>query len=79
MRDFLTISGGVYCALGITLKGYGSRVIFLVIEPQDDALTEMIRRIGTRFFAAEVLVGLKKVDQVDLAGIDFPAAKRMAR
>ena len=42
-------------------------------------MTEMIRRIGTRFFAAEVLVGLKKVDQVDLAGIDFPAAKRMAR
>jgi len=39
----------------------------------------MIRRIGTRLFAAEVLVGLKKVDNVDLAGIDFPAAKRMAR
>jgi arsenite methyltransferase len=48
----------------------------LAVEPHDDALTEMIRRIGTRLFAAEVLVGLKKVD---LAGIDLPAAKRMAR
>jgi arsenite methyltransferase len=48
----------------------------VAIEPHDDALTEMIRRIGTRLFTAEVLVGLKKVD---LAGIDFPAAKRMAR
>jgi hypothetical protein len=28
VRDFLTISGGVYCALAITLKGSGSRVIF---------------------------------------------------
>ena len=48
----------------------------VAIEPHDDALTEMIRRIGTRLFAAEVLVGLKKVD---LAGIDLPAAKCMTR
>jgi hypothetical protein len=36
----------------------------------------MIRKIGTRVFAAEVLVGLKKAD---LAGIDLPAAKCMTR
>src|ERR1700691_1319186 len=48
----------------------------VAIEPHDDALTEMIRRIGTRLFATEVLAGLKKID---LTGIDFPAAKRMAR
>lgn len=48
----------------------------IAIEPHDEALTEMIRRIGTRLFAAEVLAGLEKVD---LAGIDLPAAKRMTR
>jgi arsenite methyltransferase len=48
----------------------------VAIEPHDEALTEMIRRIGTRLFATEVLMGLKKVD---LVGIDLPAAKRMTR
>jgi len=47
-----------------------------VIETHDEALTEMIRGIGTRLFATEVLAGLGKLD---LASIDFPAAKRMTR
>jgi ubiquinone/menaquinone biosynthesis C-methylase UbiE len=47
-----------------------------VVEHHDDALRDMIRAIGTRLFATEVMVGLGKLD---LAGIDFPAAKRMAR
>ena len=48
----------------------------VAIEPHDDALTEMIRKIGTRLFATEVLAGLKKID---LAGIDLAAAKRLTR
>ena len=47
-----------------------------VVETHDDVLTEMIRSIGTRLFATEVLAGLGKLD---LAGIDFPAAKRMTK
>jgi SAM-dependent methyltransferase len=47
-----------------------------VVEVHDDALTQMIRDIGTRLFAAEVLTGLGKLD---LAGIDLTAAKRMTR
>jgi arsenite methyltransferase len=47
-----------------------------VVEAHDDALMEMIRGIGTRLFAAEVLAGLGKLD---LEGIDFPAAKRMTK
>jgi ubiquinone/menaquinone biosynthesis C-methylase UbiE len=46
------------------------------VEAHDDALTEMIRGIGTRLFATEVLAGLGKLD---LEGIDFPAAKRMTK
>lgn len=47
-----------------------------VVESHDHALTEMIRGIGTRLFATEVLAGLGKLD---LAGIDFPAAKRLTK
>jgi hypothetical protein len=36
----------------------------------------MIRTIGMRLLAAEVLAGLKKID---LDGIDLPAAKRLAQ
>ena len=46
------------------------------IEEHDEALMEMIRRIGTRLFATEVLAGLGKLD---LAGIDLPALKRMTK
>jgi ubiquinone/menaquinone biosynthesis C-methylase UbiE len=45
-----------------------------VVETHDDALMEMIRGIGTRLFATEVLAELGKID---LSEIDLPAAKRM--
>jgi ubiquinone/menaquinone biosynthesis C-methylase UbiE len=47
-----------------------------VTENHDDALTEMIRGIGTRLFATEVLAGLGKLN---LAGIDLSAAKRLTK
>jgi arsenite methyltransferase len=46
------------------------------VEYHDEALTDMIRRIGTRLFATEVLTGLGKLD---LAGIDLAAAKRLTK
>lgn len=46
-----------------------------VIERHDDALVELIRMIGARLFAAEVLAALKKID---LPGLDLETAKRMA-
>ena len=36
----------------------------------------MVKGVGTRLFAAEVLASLNKVD---IAGVDLPAAKRLAR
>ena len=48
----------------------------ITIEEHKDALEEMIRTIGVRLFATEVLAGLKKID---LNGVDLPAAKRLAR
>ncbi|HWW87375.1 MAG TPA: methyltransferase domain-containing protein [Vicinamibacterales bacterium] len=48
----------------------------VMIERHDDALTEMVRAIGTRLFLADVIAGLKKID---LAGIDIVAANRLAR
>ena len=47
-----------------------------VVEHHDEALIDMIKGIGTRLFATEVLAGLGKVD---LAGIDLAAAKRLTR
>ena len=47
-----------------------------IVEPHDEALRDMVRTIGTRLFAAEVLAGLKNVD---VPGIDFEVAKRLAR
>ena len=47
-----------------------------VIEIHDEALREMIRGIGARLFATEIMVGLGKLD---LAGIDLQAAKRMTK
>jgi len=46
-----------------------------VVEAHDDALKELVREIGSRIFAAEVLAALKKTD---LPGIDFEAARRLA-
>jgi ubiquinone/menaquinone biosynthesis C-methylase UbiE len=47
-----------------------------VIEAHDEVLQELVRAIGARLFATEVLAGLK---QIDLPGIDLEAAKRLAR
>jgi arsenite methyltransferase len=50
--------------------------IHAVIKDHNETLTEMIRGVGTRLFAAEVLLGLGKLD---LVGIDLPSAKRLAK
>jgi arsenite methyltransferase len=47
-----------------------------IVENHDEVLTDMIRGIGTRLFATEVLAGLGKLD---LAGIDLAAAKRLTK
>jgi SAM-dependent methyltransferase len=47
-----------------------------LIEAHDEVLKELVCAIGTRLFATEVLAGLR---QIDLPGIDFEIAKRMAR
>jgi len=46
-----------------------------VIEPHDDAVREMVRSIGVRLLAADVLAALKKID---LPGVDLAAARRLA-
>jgi len=48
----------------------------VIIEQHDAALLEMIRGIGVKLFAAEVMAGLKTID---LSGIDLSEAKRLAR
>jgi arsenite methyltransferase len=48
----------------------------VVVESHDEALREMIRGIGTRLFATEVLAGLGKLA---LVGIDLDAAKRLTK
>jgi SAM-dependent methyltransferase len=47
-----------------------------IVENHDEALREMVRGIGTRLFATEVLAGLGKLD---LGGIDLDAAKRLTK
>jgi len=46
------------------------------IEPHDEALAEMVNQIRAKLLGAELLVGLKKLE---LPGVDFTAAKDMAR
>jgi arsenite methyltransferase len=50
--------------------------IDVAVENHDDVLLEMIRNIGSRLFAADILRGLRKID---LEGIDLVAAYRMTR
>jgi arsenite methyltransferase len=50
--------------------------IDVTVENHDAALLEMIRNIGSRLFAADILRGLQKID---LEGIDLVAANRMTR
>jgi arsenite methyltransferase len=51
-------------------------LIEVAVENHDDVLLDMIRSIGSRLFAADVLRGLRKID---LDGIDLVAANRMTR
>lgn len=46
------------------------------VETRDEAVREMVRNIGTRLFAVDVLAALKKVD---LAGVNLETAKRMTK
>jgi ubiquinone/menaquinone biosynthesis C-methylase UbiE len=54
----------------------GAGLVKTIVEHHDEALTDMIRGIGTRLFATEVLAGLGRLD---LAGIDLVAAKRLTK
>ncbi|HXG65813.1 MAG TPA: methyltransferase domain-containing protein [Blastocatellia bacterium] len=47
-----------------------------VIEPHDDALTQMVNQIRAKLLGAELLVGLKKLELPD---VDFAQAKAMAQ
>ena len=53
----------------------GAGLTITAVEPHDEALREMVRAVAARLFAAEVLAGL---ENVELPGINFEAAKRMA-
>ena len=57
---------------GSTTPGF----IDVAVETHDAVLLDMIRGIGSRLFAADVLRGLQKID---LEGIDLAAAKRMTK
>lgn len=48
----------------------------VAMENHDSVLLEMIRDIGSRLFAVDVLRGLQKIE---LGGFDFDAAKQMTR
>ena len=53
----------------------GAGLTITAVEPHDEALREMVRAVGARLFAADVLAGLKKIV---LPGINLEVAKRMA-
>jgi len=46
------------------------------VEPHDEALLDMVNQVRTKLLGAEIMVGLKKLE---LPGVDFAAAKQMAR
>jgi hypothetical protein len=46
------------------------------VEAHDEALLEMVNHVLTKLLGTEILVGLKKLE---LPGVDFTAAKEMAR
>ena len=54
----------------------GAGLTVATVENHDEALTDMIRGIGMRLLATEVLAGVGKLD---LGGIDLEAAKRLTR
>jgi len=47
-----------------------------LVERHDEALGEMIRQVRGKLLGAEILTGLEKLD---LPGVDFQAAKKMAK
>ena len=47
-----------------------------LVERHDEALGEMIRQVRGKLLGAEILTGLEKLD---LPGVDFQAAKQMAK
>jgi arsenite methyltransferase len=63
------------------VEAYAARLtdagfIHVTAENHDEVLLEMIRSIGSRLFAADILRGLQKID---LEGMDLAAAKRMTK
>jgi len=46
------------------------------VEPHDEALLEMVNQVRMKLLGAQIMVGLKKLE---LPGVDFTAAKEMAR
>jgi ubiquinone/menaquinone biosynthesis C-methylase UbiE len=56
------------------LREAGLRVS--VVEKHDEALLEMVQQVRGKLLAAEVMVGLKKLD---LPGVDIVAAKQMTK
>src|SRR5579863_6071894 len=46
------------------------------VEPHDEALLDMVNQVRMKLLGTEILVGLKKLE---LPGVDFTAAKEMAR
>jgi ubiquinone/menaquinone biosynthesis C-methylase UbiE len=46
------------------------------VEAHDETLLEMVNQVRTKLLGAEILVGPKKLE---LPGVDFTAAKQMAR
>jgi ubiquinone/menaquinone biosynthesis C-methylase UbiE len=46
------------------------------VEQHDEALLEIVNQVRARLLGAEIMIGLKKLE---LPGVDFTAAKRMAR
>jgi len=47
-----------------------------MVERHDEALQELVQQVRGKLLTAEVMVGLKKLD---LPGVDFAAAKQMAK
>lgn len=64
-----------------TAQGYAEWLeragfVEVAVEPHDEALATLVRDIGTRLLAADIMAGLGKLD---LTGIDLPAANRLAK
>jgi ubiquinone/menaquinone biosynthesis C-methylase UbiE len=64
-----------------TIEGYQAclreaGLTMSAVEKHDEALSEMVQQVAGKLLAAEVMVGLKRLY---LPGVDFAAAKEMAR